>query len=393
MEHNVGTYDHIALYGIAAAGEEGVPKKALLSSNELIERYGFGNGPIVLLVEGGMSSAAAERTMRDPLSARKATEAFFAHVVETLIASKRIVEEDGVLYLGTMPRGYDPLKQDAKHSKSITRLNLVGARRKTEGWSNYTNPLDDNVVAQMAETMARKGWPKGHTVLLDSDGLIADGKHHVAAAELAGIDWKKYSKVVTDEIALWEEVESRNIDRWHGKPSEVAKIRASFIALRADLSTGERLEAIRQSFPNTSERTQRRVTAEVKKDVKAERDEAVADGLAAGKSQRQVAEEVGVDQKTVSNISARGKTANSAEIPHPEPEEEVGTCCICKHPILASEAIADIVIPEPGFRIGKPRRKSVGGARPIGPFEETGEVAHVDCVSREVQVGYRGVSV
>ena len=404
MGHNVGSVEHVALYGVAAAGEEGVPRDVLLESRELLDRCGSGNGPISFLIEGGMKKDLAEKTMRDPAGMQQAIKAYFSHVVSVLVSKGRIVDTDGILTIGRLPRGYNPITEDEKRSKGLTRVNLVGARRKAKGWSNYTNPLDDNVVAQMAETMVRKGWPKGHNVLVDADGYVADGKHHVEAAKVANQILRSQgleeitvvTKVIADEIALWEEVESRNIDRWHGTASEVAAIRASFIALRPDLTVGEKLESLRRSYPNTSERTQRRATAEVKEEMKEERDETILEGLAAGKTQRQVSEETGVPKSTVADIAKEailpenGQDGRNRADPPPKPVV-IGTCCVCKHETYEGEPLSQIIEAEPGFLIGIPMRgKGKGGANAMhGPIVKTGKTAHTYCMSREAQLGYR----
>jgi len=360
----------------------------------LLSRIKFGNGPISMLVEKeGMSKAKASAAMKNDSEREKVFARFFAHTVDELIAAGRIVDTDGVLTLGRMPRGYDPIREDLKRSQGIARLNMVGARRKAGGWSNWTNALDQNVVAQMAETFARTGWPKGHTVLLDSDGQVADGKHHVAAAELVGIDWQQHTRTITDEIALWEEVEARNVNRWHGKPSEVAKKRAEFIALRADLNVGDRLEALRIEMAGVSASTQRRATAEVKKEVKSERNEAVKEALASGKSQRKVAAETGVSQKTVSRIAQEEEVSQNGQPDRNDstpPAEVVGTCHVCKTDIVKGERLIDIILPEEGFVIGIERRKGGGGNAVFGSHVKTGQVAHLDCMPRHMQVGYRG---
>lgn len=386
---------HVAFYAVTAAGEEGVTRDALLARPEITRRLGDGGGPVGLLVANGMTSKQAEMAMRDPAQERKASQDYFLHVIDKLVKSKRLIDTDGVLTIGKLPRGYDPVKFETNEGRGIAAVNLAGARRTAGGWTYYVNPdLDEGAVERLAESMRRVGWPKGETVLLDADDQVADGKHHIAAAQLAGVAWEEHTIKIPDELALWQEVKKRNIDRsWQMSKKEIVAKHAKFMALRPDLAVTDRMKALRENLVGVSERTQQRATSEAKQQTLVERDAIVKAGIADGKTQRQVAEETKVPKSTVADIVKKddlpetrqngGNRAGEPSVP-----EVVGTCCVCHADIVKGEKTADRLIVREGFDIFGSR--SGGGYNAIhGGFEKTGEIAHHGCTSVDAQVAFR----
>jgi hypothetical protein len=384
--------EHVVLWGVAQAGPDGISRETLLGRNDMLNRARSGNGPVKMLAKKLGNVKKAEQTMKDDDERDEAAKAYLNVVIGELVKKGRLLEDEGMLSLGVMPRGYNPLDYELKQTKATSVQNLRNGRKRVKGWTNFVNPdLDEGVVSHIEAQMARTGWKHGK-VLLDSDGDVADGKHRVAAAERLGIDWRtKHSMTIKDEVRLWEEVLQRNLNRWSLSKGDQAKAYTRFLSLRPDLTVSEKIIALREGMNGVAERTQQRATSKARGELKKERDEEVFEAVVVlGRPQIEVAKEYGVSQATVSNIlkklsvSAKLAETDNPQVNSSEPEI-IGVCCFCNNEIRDDERRGKIREPKPGFRIGAEVRKGRGGANAwLGPFVEVADF-HYGCIIEEAQ--------
>jgi hypothetical protein len=390
--------EHVVLWGVAQAGPDGISREALLGRNDMLNRARSGNGPIQMLVKQLGSVKKAEQTMKDDVERDEAAKRYLGVVIQELVKRGRLVEEEGVLRLGVMPRGYDPLSYELKQTRGSSVQNLRNGRKRVKGWTYFVNPeLDETIVSQMAAQMARTGWPKGSKVLLDSDGDVADGKHRVAAAERVGIDWTVHTTTIKDEIQLWEEVLQRNLNRWSLSKGAKAKAYTRFLSLRPDLSLAEKITVLREGMNGMSERTQQRATSATKAALKKEQADEFAARKEAGESLRGIADATGVSKDTVARSLKENELSQKrqdGENETPGPSENgsgpkvVGPCLVCGKEVHDEEPRIDVREAKPGFRIGAPYRRKGGANAWAGPFVKVGD-AHLGCIDEEAQIAYR----
>jgi len=166
--------------------------------------------------------------------------------------------------------------------------------------------------------------------------LLADGHHRVEAQWIAhALDPARFQPMI------WAEVHQGDFklviklaieaNRGHGQPLSDADLAHAFrVACEAEVIKAIDVEATRNLL-GCSLRSAQKLTELARENYKRDRDALIVALSMSGKKQREIAEQVGVDQKTVSNVLAEEKS-HAAEIPQtdaelpldddPEPEEE-----------------------------------------------------------------------
>ena len=170
---------------------------------------------------------------------------------------------------------------------------------------------DDGLIAQYAEIV--DALPP---IELNQDNALVDGWHRVRAAERAGRTEIAYIVVETagdDDLAdrMW----AANLK--HGVQYTRAQRQTQGLKLfERDLPVGDIAERV-----GVSVATVRRWTKALRAEQRRARDERILELSATDMSLRQIADEAGVDHKTVAAIL--GKNAQMREIPHEEAAPEI----------------------------------------------------------------------
>jgi len=146
---------------------------------------------------------------------------------------------------------------------------------------------------------------------------LADGYHRWHAHNTLGL--AAISADVRNGTALDAVLISLAANAEHGKRREAGDYRKAYdIACRYDLLPSTDSDAVAKLL-RCSIQWARNLTAEAREQVRAERDAAMASARDEGKSNRQIAAEIGVDRRTVDRTLS-GAEGKPFDLPHPEQE-------------------------------------------------------------------------
>ena len=198
----------------------------------------------------------------------------------------------------------------------IENLKVVDIR--SDGGTQMRASISRETVASYAEHISEGDQFPPVVVFYDGSSYwLADGFHRYHAHQEAGldaIDAEVHSGQRVDAIRFALKANATN-----GRPRTSDDMRRAYaVAVSNDLCDGSDTSTVK-ALLGCSDRWARELTKKARETVKSERDSKIAQLADQGKSQREIAKEVGVSGGLVSKVTSDHKR-NYSENDHPEQE-------------------------------------------------------------------------
>lgn len=221
--------------------------------------------------------------------------------------------------------------------------------------------IDDGLRDEYAALM-QQGVRFPPVVVFHDEGvhLLADGFHRVHAARVAGLDQIEAEVHQGGRQAALRHSLAANAA--HGQRRSSGDYQRAYrIAVVNDLLDPVDVDAVASTLRCTS-RWARSLTQNARNQRQVEREAAILQSKAQGKSNREIARELGVDHHTISAGIARGEFRNTSKILHPAAKQSLAPT---RSPPAASLPSADFWkhTPEPDIPVAAPAMSPEDEAR------------------------------